>query len=651
MNSTGMSSPSEDVPTVFSAGGLRTRDSDPPGFGLDPDRQLAALIPVGVFMCDAEGRLTFFNRRAVELWGREPALNDEEQRYCGCLRAWQIDGSPMFTHELPVAKALMRKHRFRDQEFIIERPDGTRLACAVTVEPRFDEAGSLAGAIAMFQDITERKRTEELLSRQADLLAQTHDAIFAWQWDGTIVFWNRGAERLYGFSTTEALGKKTFELLSGRSPAEFADLRARLSREGQITKELEQLARDGRRLVVESRLVLSRSFDAQPVVLETNRDITQRREVESALRDSEERLRLAIDAGQVGTWDWDIGRNHVTWSKHIYEFHGLKPGEFDGSVESFARLVHPDDRERVSAAIMRSVETGEPYTIEMRVVRPSGEVRWIFTNGQAHFDAAKKPVRMVGATVDITDRKRAEEQLERVVAERTAKLRETVGELEAFSYSVSHDLRAPLRVMHGYAETLIEDASARLNDQEREYLNRISRGAQRLDRLINDVLSYSRLAREEVRLSPVDLDRLVNEVIQQYPALQPDHATIRVRAPLGVALGHDAMVTQAFSNLLTNGAKFVRPEVRPIIEVRSEIRGDWLRIWVEDNGIGIARHNLARVFGIFQRLNPESEYEGMGMGLSIVRKAIERLGGSVGVESDEGRGSRFWFELKRATHA
>lgn len=546
-----------------------------------------------------------------------------------------------------MAKSLARRQRYREQEFIIERPDGVRFACSESVEPQYDEEGNLRGAVAVVQDISERKRTEELLRRQADLLAQTQDAIFAWHWDGTIVFWNRGAERLYGFSTTEALGRKSYELLKLEKPRDFDQLRYQLSRDGQSVEEVVQFARDGRRVLVESRLVLSRSFDSHPVVLETNRDISERKQIEIALSESEERLRLAVDAGQIGTWDWDIARDQITWSKHVYEVHGLNPENFDGRLQSFEKIVHEEDRPRVAAAIKGAIESGTPYSIEMRVVRPNGELRWVFANGQVFYDSARKPVRMLGATVDITDRKRAEEKLEHAVRERTARLRETVGELEAFSYSVSHDLRAPLRAMHGYSVALLEEAAPQLTSEQRDYLYRISRASQRLDLLINDVLTYSRLSRAEVRFDPIDLDRVVREIIQQYPSLQSDRTEIQIGSPLGRVLGHEAMIVQAVSNLLINAAKFVRPGVRPKIIIRSENRDEWLRLWIEDNGIGIAPHNQARIFGMFQRLNPDSQYEGTGIGLSIVKKAIERLNGRLGVESEEGRGTRFWIELKR----
>ena len=637
------------VPSVSAAPTGEARSEEPRAPFSIPGTELAALIPVGVYACDAAGRITFFNPRIIELWGQQPNL--EATRFCGASRAWKLDGERMLPEETPMATALRRGRRIRDHEFIIERPDGIRLACSASIEPHYDAAGVLRGAVAALQDVTERKRSEELLGRQADLLAQTQDAIFAWRWNGTIVFWNRGSERLYGFSAQEALGRKCYQLLRTETPRDFEELRAKLSREGHVSEELVQFTRDGRRRVIESKLVLSRTFDAQPVVLETNRDITERKRIEAALRDSEEHLRLAIDAGQVGTWDWNIVEQRVTWSKHVYQFHGLDPAQFEGSVEASSGRIHPDDRERVEKAIELAIRTQTPYSSEMRILRPTGEVRWLFTNGRAFYDETGKPTRMLGATVDITERRRAVEALEQAVKDRTAKLRETVGELEAFSYSVSHDLRAPLRAMHGYAVALLEDCAGKLNTQELQYLQRISEAAQRLDRLINDVLTYSRLARTDVRFDPVDLDRTMREVMFQYPALHPSKARVEIQAPLGAVLGHEALIVQALSNLMINAVKFVAPGVFPVVRVWSERREESLRVWIADNGIGIAPHNFSRVFGIFQRLNAASEYEGTGIGLSIVRKAIERLGGSVGLESEEGKGSRFWLELKRLESA
>ena len=237
-------------------------------------------------------------------------------------------------------------------------------------------------------------------------------------------------------------------------------------------------------------------------------------------------------------------------------------------------------------------------------------------------------------------------ELEQRIAVRTAVLKETVGELEAFSYSVSHDMRAPLRAMQGYAEKLLEDYSGEVLDVEAQgYLSRISRAAVRLDRLIQDVLTYTKVLRGEAPMHPVDLERLITDLIDAYPEWQTPKAEVQIKGALPVITGNEALLTQCISNLISNGVKFVAPGVKPRVIVRAEQMGSQTRIWFEDNGVGIASENHGRVFRLFERIYPTSQFEGTGAGLTIVRKAIERMNGQVGFESEFGKGSKFWIQL------
>jgi signal transduction histidine kinase len=238
------------------------------------------------------------------------------------------------------------------------------------------------------------------------------------------------------------------------------------------------------------------------------------------------------------------------------------------------------------------------------------------------------------------------EQLEEKVRERTARLEGTISELEAFSYSMSHDLRAPLRAMRGYSEVLLMDYSRQIDADGQEYLKKILTASERLDRLVQDVLRYSRCARETIECVPVDLEPLIAAVIGEYPALHPPHAEIIVSRPLLRVSGHEASLSQVISNLLGNAVKFVRPGETPKIEVWTEKLDSRVRVFFRDNGIGIAPEHHRKIFKMFERAAAGAEYDGTGIGLAIVAKAVERMDGKIGVDSVVGQGSTFWIELK-----
>jgi PAS domain S-box-containing protein len=240
------------------------------------------------------------------------------------------------------------------------------------------------------------------------------------------------------------------------------------------------------------------------------------------------------------------------------------------------------------------------------------------------------------------------EEMERRVRERTTALQQTVSELESFSYTVSHDLRSPLRAMQGFAQAVLEDYGDKVDEQGRRYLDRIKNAAERLDRLIQDLLSYTRVAREDAPLVPLDTDKILHDIIDNYPNLHSPAAEVEVTGTLPRVLGHEASLTQVLSNLLGNAAKFVAQGTVPHIRVGSEEIKDRVRIWIEDNGIGVSPEDHERIFQMFVQVNESQLYGGTGVGLAIVRKAVESMHGSVGLESIDRGGTRFWVELAKA---
>jgi signal transduction histidine kinase len=222
-----------------------------------------------------------------------------------------------------------------------------------------------------------------------------------------------------------------------------------------------------------------------------------------------------------------------------------------------------------------------------------------------------------------------------------------VAELEAFSYSLSHDMRAPLRAIQSFSEIVLADYGDKIPEVT-DYLRKVISAANRMDRLIQDVLNFARLSRSEIRVTALDVDKLVSDIIAERPELHPPHAVVTVASPLLPVLGHDASLTQCLTNLLGNAVKFVAPGVSPRIHIFTRAAGAHTRICVRDNGIGISPEGQSRLFGIFQRLHSDERFEGTGVGLAIVRKAAERMNGTVGIESAEGQGSTFWVQLPRA---
>lgn len=256
------------------------------------------------------------------------------------------------------------------------------------------------------------------------------------------------------------------------------------------------------------------------------------------------------------------------------------------------------------------------------------------------------------AMEDVTESRRAKailddhsRGLEQAVRDRTVELRESTSQMEAFSYSVSHDLRAPLRAMQGYAETLLQDWGDRAPAEARSHIEKIIQSGARMDRLILDVLTYSRTSLSQMPLSRVDLEGLVGDMLAQHPEFQPPRARIEVKGPLAPVAGHAATLAQCLFNLLQNAVKFAPPGQVPVVGIRTESLGDTARIWVVDKGIGIPPEDHEKIFGMFEKGKAGNGYPGNGIGLAIVRKAVDRMGGRAGVESEPGQGSRFWIEL------
>jgi PAS domain S-box-containing protein len=467
---------------------------------------------------------------------------------------------------------------------------------------------------------------------------------------------------------------RAYAQMTGRRPEDIVgqSIVAIIGEEGfrTIAPHVEQVLR-GNRVEYESRVhfqesgvrflhvVYTPDIDAHGAVkgwIASILDLTSRKQAEEAGQAAELRYRTVGELIPFGVWESDAEGNATYLSQLFLNITGLTLEEHR---EIWQSCLHAEDMQPTVAAWRECVRTGSLWEREFRLCGKDGEYRTILSRGVPLRHKTGEVSSYVGINYDITERRRAEEalrqaqrellqrakDLEATVAERTAKLSESVNELQSVSYSITHDMRAPLRAMSTFAQLLLDQsAETGASAETREYCRRILTGACRLDKLITDALNYTNAVLPELSLEPVDLTRLIRGLVETYPNLQAETALVRIEGSLPWVLGNESLLTQCFSNLLGNAVKFVAPGTRPDVRVRANTSDHRARVWVEDNGIGIPQHAQSRLFGMFQKL--DNQYEGTGIGLAIVRKVVERMGGQVGVESAAGRGSRFWVELK-----
>ncbi|HYF01115.1 MAG TPA: PAS domain-containing protein, partial [Planctomycetota bacterium] len=406
------------------------------------------------------------------------------------------------------------------------------------------------------------------------------------------------------------------------------------------------LARDGRVVWVHGNARIVRDEKGRPLFIQgVGFDITGVKQAEEEMRSREAEYRALVEniPGAVYRSEVDHPWRLLFVSDQIEAISGYPAREFIKGERGYMDIVLPEDIPHIDASIRAAIEERRPYEVDYRIRHRDGRIRWVSDRGTVTRNSLGRPAFYEGVVIDITARKEAEEELQR----RTVELKTANRELDAFAYTVSHDLRAPLRTMHRFSDVLAEEYVGKPLDPEGlKYLQRISSGARQMDQLIQDLLAYSRLAREEIVLHAVSLQEVVKEVLGRLAGdIAHLKARIEVEPELPQILGERVLAGQVVANLLSNALRFVHDGRAPVVRVRSERRDRRVRLWIEDEGVGIAPEYHDRIFKIFERLNPQA-YSGTGIGLAIVKKAMEQMGGSVGVVSALGAGSRFWVEFR-----
>lgn len=550
-------------------------------------------------------------------------------------------------------------------ETVRRRKDGSYVDISLTISPVRDGNGTIIGASKIARDITMQRQAREQLRQSEErfrvTLASIGDGVIATDEQGRVTFMNAVAEKLTGWRTEEASGlplESIFRIFNEVTRQPVANPVARVIEKGCVVglgNHTTLIAKDGTEQPIDdSAAPIRRHNGSLAGVVLVFRDASKQRAGEMSAR----MLTAFVESSEDAIYSTDLKGVVTGWNPAAERIFGYNKAEAMGRPVSL--IVLSKDAEKESRLLERIHRGGRVAHYEAVRRRKDGSTVDISLMVSPMKDLGSG--RVVGVSRiarDISQRKRMEQELARahaelkdhahnleaIVAERTAKLQQSVADLEAFSFTISHDLRSPLRTMEGFARAVLTDYSDKLDDRARDYLERINKAAVRLDKLILEVLTYTRVSRRELSIAPMRLDKLVSDVLQTYPELRATNAEITVEHPLETVLGAQAPLVQCISNLLTNAVKFVHPGSKAKVRVWTERRDSVVRFCVEDNGIGIPKNLQAKIFEPFQRGHPRAGYEGTGMGLAIVHKAVQRMNGTVGVDSRAELGSTFWFEL------
>jgi PAS domain S-box-containing protein len=384
-------------------------------------------------------------------------------------------------------------------------------------------------------------------------------------------------------------------------------------------------------------------------------DITVQKLAEKSLIESERLLRESQNIARMGSFVWDISTGIWESSKILDEIFGIDE-KFVRTLDGWVSIIHPDIR-----AIMADYVTNDiigkhlKFDKEYRILRKSdGELRWVHGLGGLEFDKNNQPIILIGTIIDITERKKVEEEinklntrLEERVNERTAQLEEANNELQAFAYSVSHDLRAPLRAIDGFSKFVLEDYGPMLDTEGQRLLGLIRTNTQKMDNLITDILSLSRVTRGEQKKSKIDMTKMARSMVSE-AALPEDQKNLKfIIDELPEIYADPAYLKQVWINLISNAIKFSSLKDKPEIKIGGKVEEGYNVYFVKDNGVGFNQDYSHKLFSVFQRLHKTNEFEGNGVGLAIVQRIIHRHGGKVWAIGNEGKGATFYFSLPR----
>lgn len=609
-------------------------------------RTVIEAIPDLVWLKDPDGVFLICNSKVERLYGATEAEIAGKTDY-----DFAEENIADYFRQMDMA-AIAAGHSIIFEEEVTYADDGHRELIETIKMPMYDPTGKLIGVLGIARDISERKRAEDELKESKQMLRKVLDTI------PVRVFWKDqnglflGCNQLFAQDVGKANPEEVIGIddyaLSSAAQAELyrADDRFVMeSGQPKINYEEPQTTADGKLAWLNtSKIPLHNSQGELIGILGTYEYITERKEAERLLKESNERLQLALQVAHMGTWEWDVVHDRFLWSPEAFELYGVPAAAFAGTYQAYLAFVTPESRDRVDEQIKQFLADSYQQTIiqyEHEIMRGDGKVAWIEVRGALFLNEAGQPERMIGVFADVTARKIADRQL----AAYTAELERSNRELQEFAYVASHDLQEPLRKIQTFGDRLEKRYYPLLDERGKDYLDRMQSAAARMQTLIVDLLAFSRVRTHGQPFSPVNLSQITRQVLQDLEIMMAETQAEITVADLPEIEADAMQMKQLFQNLLSNAIKFRRPGVPPKIDIHGRIHNTWCQITVSDNGIGFDEKYNERIFLVFERLHGRDHYPGTGIGLAICRRIVERHGGSIHAHSQPGEGSTFTVEL------
>jgi len=613
----------------------------------DRFRQVIEGAPNGMVMVDAEGKMVLVNAQIETAFGYDRS---------------ELLGKPIevlvplrFRSQHPAYRSGFTespspRHMGAGRDLFGLRKDGSEFPVEIGLNPIQTEQGLMV--LGTILDITERKRAEETLRRSqkqlAGVIGSAMDAIITINQEQRIVLFNSAAERMFLYPAEDAIGQSLDIFLPERFRAAHSQHILNFSKTNVTRRSMGALGAlfglraDGEEFPLEASISQIES-DGQRLYTVILRDITERRRSEEVLKEQARILELAH------VFIRDLSSRILFWNTGAEQMYGWTSDEALGKIShDLLRTVFPRPIEEIKARLL----TRGHWEGELVHSTRSGESIVVASHWVLHRDQAGKPMAILEVNNDITERRRAEEEVHRLneeleqrVQQRTAQLENANKELEAFSYSVSHDLRAPLRHINGFCQALLEDHSSQLDPQGQAYLQEVRNASNEMAQLIDDVLRLARVTRTEMHVEPVNLTALAQESVDELRKADPSrNVTIFLQENL-VTLGDKRLLRIVLNNLLSNAWKFTSKRDDPEISLSAEQTNNETVYLVRDNGVGFDMTYRDKLYGAFQRLHSAEQFEGTGVGLATVQRIVYRHGGRAWAEGAVDKGATFYFTL------